>query len=278
MSSGASIPSCSGPCSIATSRPFGPPWSGTGGRQPRRADDLVAVFGVPAVHEDDALRAVRAAIDMRQAIADLNDELVAERGVFLQTRTGIDTGEVLVTEDPVPTGRPVATSRRLASDARAGQIVLGERTRGLVRAAVETEELDGSRDVFRVVALVPGADGRTLRLDAPLVGRARPLQALVTAFDSAVDGRSCHLFTVLGAAGVGKSRLVRELAESLGDAARVLRGRCLPYGEGITYLPLLEALPERRRLRSRADRSRRAPAPAGPAPCWRSLRATGRWC
>ena len=208
------------------------------------ADDLVAVFGVPAVHEDDALRAVRAAIEMRQAIADLNDELVAERGVFLQTRTGIDTGEVLVTEDPVPTGRPVATGRRLASDAHAGQIVLGERTRGLVRAAVETEELDGRRDAFRVVALVPGADGRTLRLDAPLVGRARPLQALVTAFDSAVDGRSCHLFTVLGAAGVGKSRLVRELAESLGDAAGVLRGRCLPYGEGITYLPLLESLPE----------------------------------
>ena len=97
--------------------------------------------------------------------------------------------------------------------------------------------------MFRVVALVQGADGRTLRLDAPLVGRARPLQALVTAFDSAVDGRSFHLFTVLGAAGVGKSRLVRELAESLGDAARVLRGRCMPYGEGITYLPLLEALP-----------------------------------
>jgi len=207
-------------------------------------DDLVAVFGVPAVHEDDALRAVRAAIDMRQAIVELNDELVAERGVFLQTRTGIDTGEVLVTDSPLPTGRPIAGSSALAAEARAGQIVVGERTRGLVRDTVETEELDDLPGRFRVVALVPGASGRTLRLDAPLVGRARQLEALERAFAAAVDGRSCHLFTVLGAAGVGKSRLVRELAERVGDAARVLRGRCLPYGEGITYLPLLEGLPD----------------------------------
>jgi predicted ATPase len=98
------------------------------------------------------------------------------------------------------------------------------------------------RAALRLVELLPGADGRALRLDAPLVGRTRQTAALAAAFDAAADERSCRLFTILGAAGIGKSRLVQELVEDFGNRAAVLRGRCLPYGEGITYLPLHEAL------------------------------------
>jgi predicted ATPase len=94
----------------------------------------------------------------------------------------------------------------------------------------------------RIVELLPGADGRALRLDAPLVGRTRQAAALAAAFDASLDERSCRLFTVLGAAGVGKSRLVQEFLDDVRDQAPLRRGRCLPYGEAITYLPLQEAL------------------------------------
>jgi DNA-binding SARP family transcriptional activator len=206
-------------------------------------DVVVGVFGVPTVHEDDALRAVRAALDMRQAVAALNDELLAADGAFVRTRTGVGTGEALVAGDALPTGRAVSEARSLAAHARTGQILVGEQTRRLVQGAVETEVLDADPGAFRVVALLPGADGRTLRLDAPLVGRGRQLETVSRAFSGAAEGRACHLFTVLGAAGVGKSRLARELVDSLGARASVLHGRCLPYGDGITYWPLLEALP-----------------------------------
>ena len=150
----------------------GRPSSGTGARRARsRTTTLVAVFGVPAVHEDDALRAVRAAVDMRQAIADLNDELVAERGVFLQTRTGIDTGEVLVTEDPVPTGRPIAASRRLArrrprraDRARRADAGRSCATRSRPRSSTGAATRSASSRSF------PGRTVARLRLDAPLVG------------------------------------------------------------------------------------------------------------
>jgi DNA-binding SARP family transcriptional activator len=216
-----------------------------GGAFTEAAGDLVVgVFGVPTVHEDDALRAVRAALDMRQAVAALNDELLAGHRVFVQTRTGVATGEALVAGDALPTGPSVSEARRLVAHARAGQILVGEQTRRLVQDAVGMDALEADSAAFRVVALLPGADGRALRLDAPLVGRGRQLEALSRAFDAAVEGRACHLFTVLGPAGVGKSRLARELVESLGERAVVLHGRCLPYGDGITYWPLLEALPD----------------------------------
>jgi predicted ATPase len=185
---------------------------------------------------------VRASIELREAVAALNEQLVAGRGVYLEPRTGLATGEVLVSGDPLPTGRAVAVARGLADAGRAGQILLDAETRALVRDAVSVEPVGDA--AFRLVELLPGADGRSLRLDAPLVGRARQLAALASAFDAAVEERSCRLFTVLGSAGVGKSRLVQELVDDLGERAAVRRGRCRPYGEGITYLPLQEALGE----------------------------------
>jgi DNA-binding SARP family transcriptional activator len=202
---------------------------------------VTAVFGVPATHEDDALRAVRAAVEAREAVAALNDELLAGKGAYLEPRIGLAGGEVLVTGETVPTGRAVGRARELARRARAGQILLDEGLRSAVRDATSVEPAE-EEAAHRVVELLPGADGRALRLDAPFVGRARQAAALAATFDAALEERSCRLFTVLGAAGVGKSRLVQELLESVDDRATVGRGRCLPYGEGITYLPLQEAL------------------------------------
>ena len=203
---------------------------------------VVSVFGVPATHEDDALRAVRATVDARAAVAGLNDELPAGRGAFLETRAGISTGEVLVAGSALPTGRPVGHARTLAREARAGEIVLDASTQTLLRDTVELEgRPDGS---FRVVGMPATADARSLRLDAPLVGRRRQLAALLAAFEAAEEEGSCRLFSVLGVAGVGKSRLVGELLTELDGRAHVRRGRCLSYGEAITYLPLQEALPD----------------------------------
>jgi DNA-binding SARP family transcriptional activator len=214
-----------------------------GGTVAEAADAAVfSVFGVPAAHEDDALRAVRATVEARAAVAGLNDELPAGRGAFLETRAGISTGEVLVAGSTLPTGRPVGHARALAREARAGEIVLDAPTQTLLRDSVELEgRPDGS---FRVVGMPATADARSLRLDAPLVGRRRQLAALLAAFEAAEEEGSCRLFTVLGVAGVGKSRLVAELLTELEGRARVRRGRCLPYGESITYLSLQEALPD----------------------------------
>jgi DNA-binding SARP family transcriptional activator len=202
---------------------------------------VAAVFGVPETHEDDAMRAVRAAVEARQAVAALNDELLAGKGAYLEPRIGVAGGEVLVGGEPLPTGRAVGRARELARVARAGQILLDAGLRGAVRDAITMEPAE-EEGAHRIVELLPGADGRALRLDAPLVGRARQLTALSGAFEATAEERSCRLFTLLGAAGVGKSRLVQELLDGVGDRATVRRGRCLPYGEGITYLPLHEAL------------------------------------
>ena len=215
-------------------------------------DAVLAVFGVPVSHEDDGLRAVRAAVEMREGIGVLNDGLFPEHGVFLEVRTALNTGEVLVGADgeDLATGRAVTVAEQLEREAQSGQILLGEQTYELVRDVVEAEEIEplaSDRDeapAFRLVELHPDVYGRALRLDSPMVGRRRQLAALAGAFESSVTDRAPHLFTVLGAAGVGKSRLVREFVGSLGDVATVRQGRCLPYGEAITYWPLIEALPE----------------------------------
>ena len=204
-------------------------------------DTALAVFGVPVTHEDDALRAVRAAHELRAGVGVLNDGLLSEHGVFLELRTAVTTGEVLVTpdSDELATGRPLVEAERLERGARPGQIVLDEATHAAVRDVVEAEETNGA---YRLVELLPDAHGRALRLDAPLVGRRRQLAALASAFENVVADRAVHLFTLLGAAGVGKSRLVREFADGVEGVATVLEGRCLPYGEAVALRPLLEAL------------------------------------
>ena len=217
-------------------------------------DAVMAVFGIPDLHEDDALRAVRAAAQMREALAALNVELAAERGVTIQTRTGITTGEV-VAGDPAAgqtlvTGDTVNTAARLEQVAAPGEILIGAPTWRLVRDAITVEKVEAITakgkalpvPAYRLTSVTAGAEGHLRRMDAPLVGRERELARLSQSYADAVSQRRCELFTLLGTAGVGKSRLVREFLATVGDEARILRGHCLPYGEGITYWPLAEAL------------------------------------
>jgi class 3 adenylate cyclase/tetratricopeptide (TPR) repeat protein len=215
-------------------------------------DAVMAVFGVPLVHDEDALRAVRAAAEMREALERLNVNLLEERGVSLQARSGINTGPVVVgTSGPgeaIVVGDAVNVAARLQTAAAPGEIVIGGATHGLVRDAVvvgraESLELKGKADpvvAYRLQQVAPGAEGHRRRLDAPMVGRERELDALQQAFERTVSAASCQLFTILGSAGVGKSRLVAEFLGVIRDRARVVRGRCLPYGEGITYWAVAE--------------------------------------
>jgi class 3 adenylate cyclase/tetratricopeptide (TPR) repeat protein len=215
-------------------------------------DALMAVFGVPEVHEDDALRAVRAAEELRARVAALDTELARGFGVRLEVRVGLNTGEVVVGDgaegEALVTGEPVITAARLGQAAGPGEVLLGEPTLRLVASAVEVEPLaprtlKGKRDsvaAWRLVSLIADAPPFLRRLEAPLVGRDVDLAQLRTSFERAVAERSLQLVTVLGPAGIGKTRLARELAALLALRAKVLQGRCLPYGEGITFWPLRE--------------------------------------
>jgi class 3 adenylate cyclase/tetratricopeptide (TPR) repeat protein len=217
-------------------------------------DAVMAIFGVPAVHEDDALRACRAAVEIRGRLAELEPAIRAERGVVIEWRAGINTGQVVAGDaaagQRIVTGDAVNVAARLEAAAAPGEILIGAETEALVRDAVATEPIEaltlkGKTDLvpaWRLVA-VGETSGRHARpQEAPLVGRRRPLRLLEEAFNEAVEDRVCHLFTVLGVAGVGKSRLIDEFLGGLGNRAGVAAGRCLPYGSGITYWPVAEAL------------------------------------
>jgi predicted ATPase/class 3 adenylate cyclase len=217
-------------------------------------DAVMAVFGIPTLHEDDALRAVRAATEIRDTLAGLNEELQQSRGMAIVFRTGVNTGEV-VTGDPsaghtLVTGDTVNTAARLEQAAVPGEILLGETTYRLVRDAVMAEpsepiEAKGKAKPvasYRLVSVTPGAAGHARHLDTPMVGRDRELALLNGVFDRSVAERAGQLVTVLGAAGIGKSRLIHEFRQQLGERASFLSGACLSYGEGITYWPLADAL------------------------------------
>jgi class 3 adenylate cyclase/tetratricopeptide (TPR) repeat protein len=212
-------------------------------------DAVMGVFGVPAVHEDDALRALRAAVELRDSISALNEEFERDYGVSVQVRVGVNTGEVVTgTEERLATGDAVNVAARLEQAAPPGEILIGEETLALARDAVEVEPLEplvakGKSEpvrAFRLVTVRKDAPAFERRLDSAMVGRVRELALLRRAFERAVSESGCHLFTMLGPAGVGKSRLVAELLGSLGGEVAVLSGRCLSYGEGITYWPLIE--------------------------------------
>ena len=217
-------------------------------------DAVMAVFGIPTVHEEDALRAVRAAAELHTALTGLNQELAGEWGETLRLRTGVNTGEVLAGDPAVGealvVGDAVNLAARLEQAAQPGEILLGETTWRLVRDAVEVTPLpplalkgkDARVAAYRLDSVNPVAPGRARRLDRPMVGRQRERALLRLLADSATQRRACHLVTVLGAAGVGKSRLVAELLAELEGTARALSGRCLPYGEGITFWPVAEAV------------------------------------
>jgi class 3 adenylate cyclase/tetratricopeptide (TPR) repeat protein len=206
-------------------------------------DAVMAVFGIPAAHEDDAVRAVRAASEMRDAIG--------RHG--LEARIGVNTGEVVVggdSEDTLVTGDAVNVAARLEQAAPTGETLIGAETRLLVRDAVRLEPVEplvlkGKSEpveAYRLIEVLGDAAGLARHLETPLVGRARERRRLWRDYEDAVADSTCRLFTLLGPAGIGKSRLVADFLERVGDSAEVMRGRCLSYGEGITYWPLVEML------------------------------------
>jgi class 3 adenylate cyclase/tetratricopeptide (TPR) repeat protein len=201
-------------------------------------DAVMAVFGVPVLHEDDAMRALRAALEMREAFPELG----------IQGRIGISTGEVVTgTEERLATGDAVNVAARLEQAARPGEILIAAETYRLTGAAVEVErveplELKGKTEpvsAFRLLSVHGEEFAR--RADTPMVGRAREVRQLASVWERVVSERACQLFTILGPAGVGKSRLAIEFLRSLEDSV-VVRGRCLSYGEGIAYWPVVEIL------------------------------------
>jgi class 3 adenylate cyclase/tetratricopeptide (TPR) repeat protein len=215
-------------------------------------DAVMAVFGVPQLHEDDALRAVRAAVEAGQALEALNESLEKESGVRLNVRTGINTGEVVVGDpeagETLVTGDAVNVAARLEQSASSGEILIGENTFRVVKSAVEADRVEplhvkGKSDpliAYRLIR-VTGDQVTVRRLDSRLVGREAELRLLEEAYERTLQGRVCHLFTILGSAGVGKSRLIAEFVGRRTDA-HVLQGRCLPYGDGITFWPIVQTI------------------------------------
>jgi class 3 adenylate cyclase len=209
-------------------------------------DAVMAVFGIPVLHEDDALRAVRAAAGLREGIAALNRELEADFGATVSVRTGVNTGQVVTgTDERLATGDAVNLAARLEQVAAPGEIIVGPQTWRLVRDAVTAEPLEPLRlkgkslpvAAYRLLQVRSDMDSRARPAGAPLVGRHRQLRVLGDAYANVAGERSCGLFTVLGTAGVGKSRLTAEFLR--GIEARVLAGTCLSYGQGITYWPVV---------------------------------------
>lgn len=199
-------------------------------------DAVMAVFGVPVAHEDDALRACRAAVEMRDAFP----------GLGISGRIGVNTGEVVTgTEERLATGDAVNVAARLEQAAQPGEVLIGAETLRLVRGAVELGgerrlELKGKAEPVPAYPLLAVTGELQRSFATMMVGRRRELQGLRDAFARAEADRSCQLFTVLGSAGVGKSRLVAEFLAGLD--VQVVRARCLSYGEGITYWPVVEIL------------------------------------
>src|SRR5688572_7703156 len=199
-------------------------------------DAVMAIFGVPQLHEDDALRAVRAAVQMRAALPSLG----------IEARIGVNTGEVVTgTAEHLATGDAVNVAARLEQAAQPGEVIIGERTFQLIRELVEAEPLapvsiKGKAEPVAAYRFVSFTGTAERRHNARMVGRATELRRLRDAYAQAVLDSSCQLFTILGAAGVGKSRLIHEFVE--GIDAGVATGHCLSYGEGITYFPVTQVL------------------------------------
>jgi class 3 adenylate cyclase/tetratricopeptide (TPR) repeat protein len=199
-------------------------------------DAVMAVFGVPVLHEDDALRAVRAAAEILEALPELG----------VEARIGINTGEVVTgTEERLATGDAVNVAARLEQAAPPGHALLGAETERRVRDAVQALpvpplKLKGKSEPVPAYRLLAVHEAAARRLGTPMIGRELELRGLRDTFARAVHDSSCQLFTIIGTAGVGKSRLAAEFVR--GSEARVVRGRCLSYGKGITYWPVVEVV------------------------------------
>jgi len=205
-------------------------------------EELVAVFGIPVVREDDAVRAAQAAAELGERLAEVDGRFAA--------RIGIESGEVLAPQDAASpglvTGAPLRAAAQLERAAGAGEVILGPRARDLAgeRVVVERLEADGLHDggAWKLVGLAPRPVVPQHPVAAPLVGRERELAALRAAFEETCAARTCRIAAVLGPAGIGKTRLATAFASAVDGDAGVLAGRCLSYGEGITFWPLAEAL------------------------------------
>src|SRR5262249_26487981 len=204
-------------------------------------DAVMAVFGVPRAHEDDALRALRAAIEMRDALAELNLEFARDWGVTVAIRVGVNTGEVMAGapggDQTLAVGDAVNLAARLEQTSEPGQLLIGEQARGLAGDALRAEELPplpikGKREPVRVWRLLELAAARSRELDSTLVDRTPELDRLEGWFRTVVDGGMCAAITVVGSAGVGQSRLTREVLHRLANRATVAAGPFTAYCEG----------------------------------------------
>jgi class 3 adenylate cyclase/tetratricopeptide (TPR) repeat protein len=209
-------------------------------------DAVVAVFGVPTLHEDDAERAVRCALEMHQALLGLSDTLRPRFGIDLAFRTGVQTGEAFVSSgtDALATGDVMNTAARIEQHASPGQILVGHETVVLTADVVEYGdeirlEAKGKTDPVRARPALR-LHARRTRARSPLVGRGRELEILAGALERAIAKTEPQAVLVVGEPGIGKSRLVEEFSARLNGRATVLRGACLPYGEGSTWRPFEE--------------------------------------
>jgi class 3 adenylate cyclase/tetratricopeptide (TPR) repeat protein len=221
----------------------------------RGGDGFMGVFGIPTAHDDDALRAVRAAAELQDGMSVLSAEVRERHNLPLAARIGINTGRVLIRSEgssveELVTGPPVILARRLEDNADPGGILIGEETYALVRDAVRADrseplQLKGFQEpvvAWRVNEVVPDVPGRIRRLDRPIIGRWLEQRLLWDLFERTIADRCCHLVAVLGPAGIGKSKLVEEFVQALGSQAMVLRGHCLPYGDSVTFWPIMEVV------------------------------------
>src|SRR5438874_1979647 len=199
-------------------------------------DAVMAVFGVPVAHEDDALRACRAAVEMRDALPSLE----------LEGRIGVMTGEVVTgTEERLATGDAVNVAARLQQAAHPGDVLIGAPVVALVGGAVEVDELEplalkGKADRIRAFRLLAAREASERHRGERFVGRERELALIASAWERAREEQRCELVSIVGEAGVGKSHLVAEAVAAIDGA--VVEGRCLPYGEGITYWPVVDVI------------------------------------
>ena len=202
----------------------------------RLGGEVLGVFGLPATREDDALRALRSAEELLARVA----ELPAEDGPSLVVSAFVDTGEVVAEGSGDLSGEPVSTAMAQVHAASESEVLMSDRTRGLVSGSIAVEPaLDG--DAWRLLSVI--RETPALRhADEPMVDRFDEMELTRSTFEHAVRSRHAHLLTVLGEAGIGKSRLAQEAADELCGDATVLTGRCLSYGDGVAFWPLREAL------------------------------------
>jgi predicted ATPase/DNA-binding SARP family transcriptional activator/class 3 adenylate cyclase len=218
-----------------------------------RGQAPTVIFGYPVLHENDPLRAVRAATEAREAVRRASAEFASTWKITLAVSAGLQTGEVVITQGddgrPLLTGATPRLARQLEQSAAPGEVLLGTTTYGLVRDAVRIEAgaplaVRGRGEplaAWRLLTVHPHTSGHARRLDIPMVGRVRELSLLDAAFQRSLADRACQLVTVLGLAGVGKSRLAAELlTQAAATRPLVLSGRCLDYGEGTTFWPIGE--------------------------------------